>query len=220
MPNNLSHRLFCLGRGRCRAELLTLVNRAIGSDGDPDAIERLTAEWDGHRCADALWLPGVGKTTAAAEAEMLEQLALWNQPVALSTHGTALEATTLAAWSSHGMQGYGRRDTTGIRSGLVHQSAGSEASTTQPGRLAAGRRILVGALPGHSELIATAGNPESARSGTRSTGEALLFQQFQDNFAGHRIRDVFEQAEPQWARARVRRGAKRNKKQDGSQLAG
>ncbi|MFZ0409378.1 MAG: alpha-mannosidase [Cyanobium sp.] len=88
--NPFPHRLF-RWRSRCGSEVLALMTAAIGTDGDPLAIETHRLDWQrATGIADALWLPGVGDHGGGPTAEMLEQLALWQrQPAAApQRHGS------------------------------------------------------------------------------------------------------------------------------------
>ena len=201
--NPFPHRLF-RWRGRCGAELLTLVTAPIGSDGDPVAIERYRLEWQqATGCADALWLPGVGDHGGGPTAEMLEQLALWqNQPVAaVQRHGTV--RAYLADLEQHREQLPVWRDELYLE---LHRGC----ATSRPDQKRHNRSLerllreadLVGALL-WAIPVATAGQPpESAPPAGTVDWRALLFQQFHDILPGTAIPDVFEQAEPQWHRAR------------------
>ncbi len=98
--NPFPHRLF-RWRSRCGAEVLALMTAPIGTDGDPLAMERYRLEWQpATGVADALWLPGVGDHGGGPTAEMLEQLALWQDR---RGHGAPAPrhacATTCSGWS-------------------------------------------------------------------------------------------------------------------------
>ena len=91
--NPFPHRLF-RWRSRCGAELLALMTAPIGTDGDPVAIETQRLDWQRVSGVDELlWLPGVGDHGGGPTAEMLEQLALWQQQPAMPPlrHGSLRE---------------------------------------------------------------------------------------------------------------------------------
>jgi alpha-mannosidase len=187
------HRLF-RWRGRCGAEVLALMTAPIGTDGDPEAMERHRLDWRRTTGLEqALWLPGVGDHGGGPTAEMLEQLALWQgrAGAAPQRHGTlrhylaGLEplAARLPVW----------RDELYLE---LHRGC----ATSRPDQKRHNRtleRLL------READLARALAPTSAASPLPALPwRDLLFQQFHDILPGTSIPEVFEQAEPQWRRAR------------------
>lgn len=193
------HRLF-RWRGRCGAEVLALMTAPIGTGGDPLAMERYRLEWQratGH--PEALWLPGVGDHGGGPTAEMYEQLALWQrQPAAApQVHGgvrpylARLEPcrAQLPVW----------RDELYLE---LHRAC----PTSRPDQKRHNRTLE--RLLREADLAAALLWAGAAATGTQAAGSAragwrmLLFQQFHDILPGTSVAEVFEQAEPQWRRAR------------------
>ncbi|WP_216902075.1 glycoside hydrolase family 38 C-terminal domain-containing protein [Synechococcus sp. CCY 9618] len=206
--NPFPHRLF-RWRSRCGAEVLALMTAPIGTDGDPVAMERYRLEWQqASGCADALWLPGVGDHGGGPTAEMLEQLALWQQqPVAADQrHGTLraflqpLEplAAQLPVW----------RDELYLE---LHRGC----ATSRPDQKRH-NRTLERLLREADLAVALLSGEPGAASPTQEDWRTLLFQQFHDILPGTAIPEVFEQAEPQWLQARRRACSRR----DGALLLG
>lgn len=198
--NPFPHRLF-RWRSRCGAEVLALMTAPIGTDGDPVAMERYRLQWQrASGCADALWLPGVGDHGGGPTAEMLEQLALWqDQPAAAGQrHGTLrsylepLEslAGQLPVW----------RDELYLE---LHRGC----PTSRPDQKRHNRSLE--RLLREADLAAALfGRPAPAAADDWRT---LLFQQFHDILPGTAIPEVFEQAEPQWRGARRRAARRRDR---------
>jgi alpha-mannosidase len=197
--NPFPHRLF-RWRGRCGKEVLALMTAAIGSDGDPVAMERWRLAWErGTGVADALWLPGVGDHGGGPTEEMLEQLALWQgrEGTVPQTHGTLraylarLEplAPSLPVW----------RDELYLE---LHRGC----ATSRPDQKRHNRTLerLLREAETALALWASAGAPEGF--GATELGAAdwqpLLFHQFHDILPGTSIPEVFDQAEPIWRRSR------------------
>jgi len=197
--NPFPHRLF-RWRSRCGAELLALMSAPIGTDGDPVAIERHRIEWQAATgCPDVLWLPGVGDHGGGPTAEMLEQLALWQDQLAAAPqrHGslrsflTDLEplAAQLPVW----------RDELYLE---LHRGC----PTSRPDQKRHNRTLE--RLLREAELVrALQGSPDPDPVDWRP----LLFQQFHDILPGTSIPEVFEQAEPQWRAARRRARRQRDR---------
>lgn len=189
------HRLF-RWRGRCGREVLALMTAAIGTDGDPVAMERWRLAWErGSGVAEGLWLPGVGDHGGGPTLEMLEQLALWQgrEGTVPQTHGTLraylarLEplAPTLPVW----------RDELYLE---LHRGC----ATSRPDQKRHNRSLerLLREAETALGLLAAAG---AAPAGWEAPDwQPLLFQQFHDILPGTSIPEVFEQAEPIWRRAR------------------
>jgi alpha-mannosidase len=189
--NPFPHRLF-RWRSRCGTEVLALITAGVGTDGDPLAIERYRLAWQRvSGVADALWLPGVGDHGGGPTAEMLEQLALWEgQPVAApQRHGTlraylaALEplAQQLPVW----------RDELYLE---LHRGC----ATSRPDQKRHQRSLE--RLLREAELSRALLAPEAPAPDWRP----LLFQQFHDILPGTSIPEVFDQAEPEGHKARLR----------------
>ncbi|MCX5947344.1 MAG: alpha-mannosidase [Cyanobacteria bacterium] len=232
--NPFPHRLF-RWRSRCGSEVLALMTAAIGTDGDPLPIETYRLDWQrATGIADALWLPGVGDHGGGPSAEMLEQLALWQQqPTAAPQHHGTLRAylerlaplaSQLPVWRDELYLELHRGCATSRPDQKRHNSRPDqkrhnrtlerllrEAELARSLRLAAGV-AMAGRSAGPDRSIGTdplAGATE-AWSGSEAWGERaidwrpLLFQQFHDILPGTSIPEVFEQAEPQWRAARRR----------------
>jgi len=202
--NPFPHRLF-RWRSRCGSEVLALLSAAIGTDGDPLAIERYRLQWQqATGLAAALWLPGVGDHGGGPTAEMLEQLALWQRqaelgaPMAPQRHGSLRQylhqlqpaAERLPVW----------RDELYLE---LHRGC----ATSRPDQKRHNRTLerllreaeLAQVLAG-LHALPRAGSTE----GFVSTPDwrPLLFQQFHDILPGTSVPEVFEQAEGQWRAAR------------------
>ena len=189
------HRLF-RWRSRCGAELMALATAPIGTDGDPLAIDQYSRQWQAATGVDqALWLPGVGDHGGGPTAELLDQLQLWEQQPLASPqrHGTLRQyleqleplRPTLPVW----------RDELYLE---LHRGC----ATSRPDQKRHNRSL--------ERLLREADLARALqrlfRPDRESVGEAdwrpLLFQQFHDILPGTSIPEVFEQAEPQWRRAR------------------
>jgi alpha-mannosidase len=202
--NPFPHRLF-RWRGRCGAEVLALITAPIGSDGDPMAMERYRLEWQqGTGLAQALWLPGVGDHGGGPTAEMLEQLALWqDQPVAaLQQHGTL--RAYLARLEEHRAHLPVWRDELYLE---LHRGC----ATSRPDQKRHNRSLE--RLLREADLAAALLWADPANQPTEGEVDwrPLLFQQFHDILPGTSIPEVFEQAEPQWRRARRRARRQRDR---------
>lgn len=199
--NPFPHRLF-RWRGRCGKEVLALMTAAIGSDGDPVAMERWRLAWErGTGLADALWLPGVGDHGGGPTEEMLEQLALWEgrEGTVPQIHGTLrayLErldplAPSLPVW----------RDELYLE---LHRGC----ATSRPDQKRHNRTLerLLREAETALALWAAAGAPGGLGAAATELGGAdwlpLLFHQFHDILPGTSIPEVFDQAEPIWRRSR------------------
>jgi len=229
--NPFPHRLF-RWRSRCGSEVLALMTAAIGTDGDPLPIETYRLDWQrATGIADALWLPGVGDHGGGPSAEMLEQLALWQQQptAAPQQHGTlraylerlAPLAPQLPVWrdelylelhrgcatSRPDQKRHNRTLERLLREAELARSLRLAAGVAVAGRSAGpdrliGADLLSGATDGCGETDARDGT--DAWGGTVIDWRPLLFQQFHDILPGTSIPEVFEQAEPQWRAARRR----------------
>ncbi|MFN9622043.1 MAG: alpha-mannosidase, partial [Cyanobacteriota bacterium] len=198
--NPFPHRLF-RWRGRCGREVLALMTAAIGTDGDPVAMERWRLGWERDSgVAEALWLPGVGDHGGGPTLEMLEQLALWQgrEGTVPQTHGTLRDhlarleplAPHLPVW----------RDELYLE---LHRGC----PTSRPDQKRHNRsleRLLREAETARALLAAgeDAGGEAGAAGLAAPNWRPLLFQQFHDILPGTSIPEVFEQAEPIWRRAR------------------
>ena len=203
--NPFPHRLF-RWRSRCGSEVLAFMTAPIGSDGDPVAMERYRLQWQqATGLGTALWLPGVGDHGGGPTAEMLEQLALWQQqsergaPLAPQRHGSLRayleglepQAPRLPIW----------RDELYLE---LHRGC----ATSRPDQKRHNRSLerllreadlaeVVAPVAAEVEQAATSPEPEGAAG-----WHSLLFQQFHDILPGTSVPEVFEQAEPQWRQAR------------------
>ncbi|MFN9658910.1 MAG: alpha-mannosidase [Cyanobacteriota bacterium] len=197
--NPFPHRLF-RWRGRCGREVLALRTAAIGSDGDPVAMERWRLAWERDSgVADPLWLPGVGDHGGGPTREMLEQLALWQgrEGTVPQTHGTLraylarLEplAPNLPVW----------RDELYLE---LHRGC----ATSRPDQKRHNRsleRLLREAETALALLAASAAAGQATATDLETPDwQPLLFQQFHDILPGTSIPEVFAQAEPIWRRSR------------------
>ena len=198
--NPFPHRLF-RWRSRCGSELLALMTAPIGTDGDPVAIETYRLQWQqATGLGQALWLPGVGDHGGGPTAEMLEQLALWQQqaergaPLARQHHGSLRQylqgleplAPGLPIW----------RDELYLE---LHRGC----ATSRPDQKRHNRsleRLLREADLAQSLLALGGGAPFAAAE--QPDWRPLLFQQFHDILPGTSVPEVFDQAEPQWRTAR------------------
>ncbi len=203
------HRLF-RWRSRCGSELLALMTAPIGTGGDPVAMETYRQQWRrGSGVEQALWLPGVGDHGGGPTAEMLEQLALWQrQPLAgpqrhgsLRSYLEQLEplAAGLPIW----------RDELYLE---LHRGC----PTSRPDQKRHNRcleRLLREAEAARALLWLEAGadGPRTDGSADPVDWRPLLFQQFHDILPGTSIPEVFEQAEPQWRRARCQARRQRDR---------
>ena len=186
--NPFPHRLF-RWRSRCGAELLALNTAPIGTDGDPLAIASYWRDWQrASGISEALWLPGVGDHGGGPSAEMLEQLRLWrDRPEALpQSHGRLRDY--LARLEPCGAHLPVWRDELYLE---LHRGC----ATSRPDQKRHNRSLE--RLLREAELAAVL----AARL-ELPNWEPLLFQQFHDILPGTAIPEVFEQAEPQWRRAR------------------
>ena len=194
--NPFPHRLF-RWRSRCGAEVLALMTAPIGTDGDPQAMERYRLQWQaGSGLTEALWLPGVGDHGGGPTEEMLQQLELWQQqPVACpQRHGTLraylerLEplAPQLPVW----------RDELYLE---LHRGC----ATSRPDQKRHNRSLerLLREADLARALLAVQ-QPAALPQVEASDWRVLLFQQFHDILPGTSISAVFEQAEPQWRASR------------------
>ena len=190
--NPFPHRLF-RWRSADGSELLALATAPIGTGGDPQGMETYRQQWQAATGVDqALWLPGVGDHGGGPTAEMLEQLALWQQqPGACpQQHGTlrsyleGLEAlaSRLPVW----------RDELYLE---LHRGC----ATTRPDQKRHNRTLerLLRELDWVQALLHLRGSEQPG-----ADWRTLLFQQFHDILPGTSIPEVFEQAEPQWRQAR------------------
>jgi alpha-mannosidase len=191
------HRLF-RWRSRCGAEVLALMTAAIGTDGDPVAIERYRLEW--QRCsgvADALWLPGVGDHGGGPSAEMLEQLDLWRQqsaaarqqPGTLRRYLAGLEplAPRLPVW----------RDELFLE---LHRGC----ATSRPDQKRHNRSLERLLREAEMAQVLAGDGVHGGLAPEAVDWRPLLFQQFHDILPGTAIPEVYDQAEPQWRAARRR----------------
>jgi len=210
--NPFPHRLF-RWRSRCGDEVLALMTAAIGTDGDPIAIERYRRQWQhATGLGEALWLPGVGDHGGGPTAEMLEQLALWQvqaergAPLAPQRHGSLRQylsglephASALPVW----------RDELYLE---LHRGC----ATSRPDQKRHNRTLerllreaelaqMLAACSARAEL-----DPAEPSAGAPDW-RPLLFQQFHDILPGTSIPEVFEQAEGQWRSARRQARAQRD----------
>ncbi|MEB3334124.1 MAG: glycoside hydrolase family 38 C-terminal domain-containing protein [Cyanobacteriota bacterium] len=197
--NPFPHRLF-RWRGRCGKEVLALMTAAIGSDGDPVAMERWRLAWERDTgVGDALWLPGVGDHGGGPTEEMLEQLALWDgrEGTMPQTHGTLraylarLEplAPSLPVW----------RDELYLE---LHRGC----ATSRPDQKRHNRTLERLLREAETALAFAASSSAPGGLDTTEVGspdwQPLLFHQFHDILPGTSIPEVFEQAEPIWRRSR------------------
>jgi alpha-mannosidase len=189
--NPFPHRLF-RWRGRCGSELLALMTAPIGTDGDPLAMERQRILWQQvSGCEETLWLPGVGDHGGGPTAAMLEQLALWqHQPAAapqrhgtLRAHLARLEplAASLPVW----------RDELYLE---LHRGC----ATSRPDQKRHNRSLE--RLLREAEVALALRRPLT--DAPPPDWRPLLFQQFHDILPGTSVPEVFDQAGPQWRRAR------------------
>ena len=208
--NPFPHRLF-RWRSRCGAEVIALMTAPIGSDGDPLAIERHRLDWQAASgCDDVLWLPGVGDHGGGPTAEMLEQLALWQEHPA-------------AAPQTHGSLRDFLADLEPLRPGLpiwrdeLYLELHRGCATSRPDQKRHNRtleRLLreaeiaraLGPITAEASPDAS-GSADSAAAASETASDRpdwrpLLFQQFHDILPGTSIPEVFEQAEPEWRAAR------------------
>jgi len=198
------HRLF-RWRSRCGAELLSLATAPIGTDGDPLAIDRYRQQWQAATGVDsALWLPGVGDHGGGPTAEMLEQLRLWEQqPLAApQRHGSLRDY--LATLEPLRSQCPVWRDELYLE---LHRGC----ATSRPDQKRHNRsleRLLREADLAQALLHLLRLDQAPAPA---ADWRPLLFQQFHDILPGTSIPEVFEQAEPQWRRARRQARAARDR---------
>jgi alpha-mannosidase len=216
--NRFPHRLF-RWRSRCGAELLALNTAPIGTDGDPLAIASYWRDWQrASGLGEALWLPGVGDHGGGPSAEMLEQLRLWrDRPEAVpQSHGRLRDylarlepcRANLPVWRDELYLELHRGCATSRPDQKRHNR--SLERLLREAELAA---VLAAMTGGHGlevqrqrELAGEA--PAWQTSNWQPpvlelpNWEPLLFQQFHDILPGTAIPEVFEQAEPQWRRAR------------------
>jgi alpha-mannosidase len=197
--NPFPHRLF-RWRSRCGAELLALMSAPIGTDGDPVAIERHRIEWQAATgCPDVLWLPGVGDHGGGPTAEMLEQLALWQDQLAAAPQRHGSLRSFLADLEPLAAQLPVWRDELYLE---LHRGC----PTSRPDQKRHNRTLE--RLLREAELVrALQGSPDPDPVDWRP----LLFQQFHDILPGTSIPEVFEQAEPQWRAARRRARRQRDR---------
>ncbi|MEI6030551.1 MAG: glycoside hydrolase family 38 C-terminal domain-containing protein [Synechococcaceae cyanobacterium ELA739] len=213
--NPFPHRLF-RWRSRCGSEVLALMTAPIGTDGDPLPIETYRLDWQRVTgLGEALWLPGVGDHGGGPTAEMLEQLALWQQqPQAVpQRHGSLraylerLEplAPQLPVWRDELYLELHRGCATSRPDQKRHNRTLErllrEAELTRSLRLAWGRAAGVQGT----------GVGAGGAADTAIDWQPLLFQQFHDILPGTSIPEVFEQAEPQWRSARRRSRSQRDR---------
>ena len=192
--NPFPHRLF-RWRSRCGAEVLALATAPIGTDGDPQAMDGYRRQWQAASGVDAaLWLPGMGDHGGGPTAEMLEQLALWQQqPLACPQHHGSLRdylagleplAAQLPVW----------RDELYLE---LHRGC----ATSRPDQKRHNRSLE--RLLREADLAQALVSMQGAEPPERQPDwRPLLFQQFHDILPGTAIPEVFEQAEPQWRAAR------------------
>jgi alpha-mannosidase len=197
--NPFPHRLF-RWRSRCGAELLALNTAPIGTDGDPLAIASYWRDWQrASGISEALWLPGVGDHGGGPSAEMLEQLRLWrDRPEAVpQRHGRLRDYLARLEPCRAGLPVW--RDELYLE---LHRGC----ATSRPDQKRHNRSLerLLREAELASVLAASAGRPTSWQPPVLEppNWEPLLFQQFHDILPGTAIPEVFEQAEPQWRRAR------------------
>ncbi len=183
-------------RSRCGQEVLALMNGPIGVAGDPLAMERHRLAWQRRTGLDeALWLPGVGDHGGGPTAEMLLQLRQWQQrpEAAPQRHGTLRE---------HLERLEPQADHWPVWRDELYLELHRGCATTRPDQKRHNRTLerllreaeLARALP----VLAGASPPPAEPLPWRT----LLFQQFHDILPGTSIPEVFEQAEPEWRRAR------------------
>ncbi len=218
------HRLF-RWRSRCGSELLALMTAPIGTDGDPVAIETQRLEWQRVSGVDELlWLPGVGDHGGGPTAEMLEQLALWQQQTAMAPlrHGSLREhlqqleplAAHLPVWRDElylelhrgcatSRPDQKRHNRTLER--LLREAELAQALLQAMGRPASAKAAdlhTAGTRPPERALTAGEQGRRERAAAAPVDWRPLLFQQFHDILPGTSIPEVFEQAEPEWRAAR------------------
>jgi len=211
--NPFPHRLF-RWRSRCGAELLALMTGPIGSDGDPVAMERHRLEWElATGLHKALWLPGVGDHGGGPTAEMLEQLELWQeQPVtAPQQHGTL--RAHLAQLEEHRAQLPVWRDELylELHRGCATSRPDQKRHNRSLERLLREAELAAGLLWADPDRLPDRLPDHSGDRQGSVDWRPLLFQQFHDILPGTSIPEVFEQAEPEWRRARRRTQQQRDR---------
>jgi alpha-mannosidase len=194
--NPFPHRLF-RWRGRCGSEVLALMTAPIGTDGDPLAMERYRLQWQqATGLGEALWLPGVGDHGGGPTAEMLEQLALWQQqsdrgaPLAPQRHGSLRAYLQQLEPQAPGLPIW--RDELYLE---LHRGCATSRPDQKRHNRSLERLLREADL---ALVLAAKSSPAEADEGWSS----LLFQQFHDILPGTSVPEVFEQAEPLWRRAR------------------
>ena len=192
--NPFPHRLF-RWRSRCGAELLALATAPIGTDGDPLAMDRYRRQWQAASGVDAaLWLPGMGDHGGGPTAEMLEQLALWQQQALACPQQQGTLRDYLAGLEPLAPQLPVWRDELYLE---LHRGC----ATSRPDQKRHNRSLerLLREADLAQALLTLQG---SAAPSARPDWRPLLFQQFHDILPGTAIPEVFDQAEPQWRAAR------------------
>jgi alpha-mannosidase len=164
------------------------------------AIERHRIEWQAATgCPDVLWLPGVGDHGGGPTAEMLEQLALWQDQLAAAPQRHGSLRSFLADLEPLAAQLPVWRDELYLE---LHRGC----PTSRPDQKRHNRTLE--RLLREAELVrALQGSPDPDPVDWRP----LLFQQFHDILPGTSIPEVFEQAEPQWRAARRRARRQRDR---------
>ena len=202
--NPFPHRLF-RWRSRCGAEVLALATAPIGTDADPLAIDGYCRAWQAASGVEpALWLPGVGDHGGGPTAEMLEQLELWRQqPLATpQRHGTLRQYLAeleplrpqLPVW----------RDELYLE---LHRGCATSRPDQKRHNRSLERLLREADL---AQALLRLLRPEAGEQ-PAADWRPLLFQQFHDILPGTSIPEVFEQAEPQWRRARRQAVAARDR---------
>ncbi|MFM8524314.1 MAG: alpha-mannosidase [Cyanobacteriota bacterium] len=184
-------------RSRGGEEVLALMNGPIGVSGDPLAMERHRLAWQRQTgLEEALWLPGVGDHGGGPTAEMLLQLRQWQQrpETAPQRHGTLRDH--LARLEPQAGHWPVWRDELYLE---LHRGC----ATTRPDQKRHNRTLerLLREAELARALQTLFGGPLAAAMDPLPW-RTLLFQQFHDILPGTSIPEVFEQAEPEWRRAR------------------
>ncbi|MEB3234692.1 MAG: glycoside hydrolase family 38 C-terminal domain-containing protein [Cyanobacteriota bacterium] len=212
--NPFPHRLF-RWRSRCGSELLALMSAPIGTDAEPLAIERYRLQWQqATGVPEALWLPGVGDHGGGPTAEMLEQLALWQQqaahgaPVAPQRHGRLRDYLQRLADLQPGLPVW--RDELYLE---LHRGCATSRPDQKRHNRTLERLLREAEL---AQALALLSAEPSGRPAREAGGAAdlpwrtLLFQQFHDILPGTSVPEVFDQAEGQWRAARRQASRRRD----------
>ena len=190
-------------------EVLCMMVAAIGSDGDPLAIQQAHQHWQ-ERTGNhhSLWLPGVGNHGGGPSRDMLDQLRLWRDHPRLPRYGYGtmrghlrqLEplAASLPVWKDE-----------------LYLELHRGCATTRPDQKhhnRVGERLLLEAERAlWREQQVRQRPPDGVPAAALQQGwDTLMFHQFHDILPGTSIAEVFRQAEPEWRSLRRRAGAVRN----------